>query len=409
VPAPAVPAPAVPAPVVVAPVVAPPPKATPKPPIAAPSPQRAFPAPRVAPGAASTQAGVGAGTGHVAANVAVPISEPPAAVPVTAPAAIPTAVPAPPAAMVMPIGEDTVDEVPEAPVSSLGFIDAMIAEEVGEYDGDVPVAQTNSAESPLLTFSMAGFSEADMALSKRFKEDFLRMKGENHFELLGIDRQVGSADVRKAYFKLVNDYHPDKLVGKPEAIQNLGAEIFNTIQDVYDTLTDSERRESYVAKVFYGREMEEEEAAVTTVETVFKADTFFKQGIGILNAGDLKGAHRAFEHAVEIYPQEPEYRACLGYTTFVLNYPKNKEIWQGAETLIQEALKENAKLDRGNYFMGQISLTKGKSTLARKYFVRALKANAKNVDAMKAYQRLKNAPKEEDKGVLSSLFSVFKK
>ena len=293
--------------------------------------------------------------------------------------------------------------------SGASFIDALIAEEVGEYEGEVPVAARDTSKDPLLVFSMAGFSEDQIETAQRFREAYSRMKQVNYFELLDVDRQANSADIRKAYFKLAKDYHSDRLYGMPEPVQGLGKENFALIQLAYDTLTDPEQREQYVSSVFYGKQIEEEEAAVAKVQTVLRADTIFKKGIGLLNAGQLKGAHNAFQRAMELYPQEPEYRACLGYTTFKMNYPRNRAVWEAAEQEIIEAVKANPKLDRGNYFLGRVNLAKGKPNRARRYFVRALKANPRNMDAMREYQAIKNAETEEEQGLFSSLFSRFKK
>lgn len=308
-------------------------------------------------------------------------------------------------------------EAPEAAQTSsegggLGFIGSLIAEEVGEYSGPLPVSKAAPVSS-LLEFSMAGFTPDQVTLANRFREDYKDLKDKHYFDILGIDRSANTAQVQVAYHKMMKKYHPDVLQGKmgelPEPLSKLALELFQLAQKSYDTLSNAEEREQYVSSVFYGKQIEEEEAAVAKVETVLKADAVFKKGIGMLNAGHLRGAHNLFQKAVDMYGEEPEYQACLGYTTFKLNYPKNADTWEAAEQRVLDAIKENPKSDRANYFMGQISLAKKKPKTARKYFVRAVKANPRNVDAMREYQKLKNATPVEEKGVISSFFSRFKK
>lgn len=75
-------------------------------------------------------------------------------------------------------------------------------------------------------------------------EDFKR--GENirtargrrdPYEVLGIDRTASREDIRKAYRRLVNKYHPDKVVHLGEEFQALAEEKFKEIQEAYQELT----------------------------------------------------------------------------------------------------------------------------------------------------------------------------
>jgi DnaJ-domain-containing protein 1 len=229
-----------------------------------------------------------------------------------------------------------------------------------------------------MDFSMSAFTAPQRDLANRFKDDFLRMANQNYFDLLGVDRRAKAADIRKAYFTLAKEYHTDKLVNLPDPVQRLGTEMFNIIQNAYDTLTDSELREKYVAATFYGK-ANQDEAAIEEVQAVLQADQHFKTGMGLLNAGNLSGAHAAFSRARELYTKEPEYNACYGYTLFKLNYPGNAEKCEEGERLLHDALRANPKLDRANLFLGRIYLTKGNDEQAGKYFVRALKINGLRV------------------------------
>lgn len=290
-----------------------------------------------------------------------------------------------------------------------GFsIDDMIADEIGELDVPIPVVPRKVDSDPLLDFSMSGFSPDQKDLANKFKDDFVRMHSQNFFELLGIERQAKQADVRKAYFTLAKEYHTDRLVTLPEPVQRLGREIFDLIQKAYDTLTDQEQRDKYVAATFYGKQ-DDEEAAVQEVTTVLQADQHYKTGIGLLNAGNLKGAHAAFTRARELYPKEPEYNACYGYTLFKLSYPNLTERCEEGEKLIHDAIRQNPKLDRANVFLGRIYLSKDNQEMAARYFVRALKINGSNLEAGRELQAMKNRRDQQDSSLLGSFFGRFKK
>lgn len=62
----------------------------------------------------------------------------------------------------------------------------------------------------------------------------------DYYEVLGVPRGAGSAEIKSAYRKLAVKYHPDKNPGDREA-----EEKFKEIGEAYDVLSDSEMRSRY--------------------------------------------------------------------------------------------------------------------------------------------------------------------
>src|SRR5438874_5555887 len=60
------------------------------------------------------------------------------------------------------------------------------------------------------------------------------------YEALGVAKNASAADLKKAYRKLVQQYHPDKNPGDAEAETR-----FKEIQHAYDVLSDPEKRKQY--------------------------------------------------------------------------------------------------------------------------------------------------------------------
>lgn len=58
------------------------------------------------------------------------------------------------------------------------------------------------------------------------------------YEILGVDETAGDAEVKKAYRRLMNQHHPDKLVSKglPEEMIKLATEKSQEIRRAYDTI-----------------------------------------------------------------------------------------------------------------------------------------------------------------------------
>src|ERR1700722_13403752 len=63
---------------------------------------------------------------------------------------------------------------------------------------------------------------------------------QDYYELLGVSRTAGVKDIRAAYRKLARKYHPDLNPGDKTA-----EEKFKQIQEAYDVLSDTKKRQVY--------------------------------------------------------------------------------------------------------------------------------------------------------------------
>jgi DnaJ like chaperone protein len=63
----------------------------------------------------------------------------------------------------------------------------------------------------------------------------------NAYRILGVDRSSGDAEVKKAYRRLMNQHHPDKLIAKglPEEMIKLATEKTREIKDAYELIKAS--------------------------------------------------------------------------------------------------------------------------------------------------------------------------
>ena len=67
-------------------------------------------------------------------------------------------------------------------------------------------------------------------------------RAKSPYEALGVSKTASPDEIKKAYRKLVREYHPDKKPGDKEA-----EERFKEIQGAYDVLSDPEKRKQYDA------------------------------------------------------------------------------------------------------------------------------------------------------------------
>ncbi len=62
----------------------------------------------------------------------------------------------------------------------------------------------------------------------------------DYYEVLGINKQAESSEIKKAYRKLAKKYHPDANEGNPEAEQQ-----FKEVTEAYNVLSDPEKKKLY--------------------------------------------------------------------------------------------------------------------------------------------------------------------
>src|SRR5256712_11616057 len=69
---------------------------------------------------------------------------------------------------------------------------------------------------------------------------------QDYYELLGVARKASAKDIRTAFRKLARKYHPDLNPGDKSA-----EEKFKQLQEAYDVLSDSKKRQMYDQYGFY--------------------------------------------------------------------------------------------------------------------------------------------------------------
>ena len=310
--------------------------------------------------------------------------------------------------------------VVDEPDSDLGVgldLSALIAAEVGEPDAD-PFGDDeddeddpfgDDAEDVLETQQQ---SDALQANALRARLEVLEA-AENYFEVLGIHWDASSADYRKAYFALANELHPDRWQGRNEEVQDLADELFAKVAEAWATLGDEEKRKTYVEREIHGIKSEDE-LAMEKVQAILAAEDVFKSGLALYRRGKVTAAHDKFKEAHDMVPEEAEFQAYYGYTTWHAAYNKGDEMSANdAHMMVERAVESHVKLDAGLVLLGLIYKAKGQHKRALASYKRAMEMNASNPDAELQIRRLaadmqrKKAKKDEADRKSKGLFGRF--
>lgn len=230
----------------------------------------------------------------------------------------------------------------------------------------------------------------------------------DHFAVLGVSWRDPPETIRRAYLTLARELHPDRFAGEPDLIRQAAEDLFEKVRAAWEMLGEDSKREAYIAKVIRG-EKTEEELAMEKVKAVLEAEGAFKRALNEYYAGRIAPAHELFKLAAERVPDEAEYAAYHGYTTWRLNYGKDERAADEGLGRIHDAVKQNEKLDAGYVLLGLVQRQLGDEAAAKKSFVQALRIRPANPDAARELKRLEakaaaQPPPEAAGGLLSRLF-----
>jgi DNA-binding response OmpR family regulator/curved DNA-binding protein CbpA len=224
-----------------------------------------------------------------------------------------------------------------------------------------------------------GGAPEERDLRERLAQIATQFKRMDYFQILGIQPQATKDEIKRAYFGLAKEYHPDKHFGTYSAeIRNLAAEIFDLVTTAHDTLTDQEDRERYLAELAKGVKKEVSDA----VSKILAAEGKFQKGDEMLRKRSYREAHQLFDEAVSLYPEEGEFHAYLGWALFQMS-PRDEAAAQKAMDHIETAIRLNPRLDKSYLFLGYIYKATGRPDKAEKQFEKAIQCNPDCVEALR--------------------------
>jgi len=140
----------------------------------------------------------------------------------------------------------------------------------------------------------------------------------DHYEVLGIDADASAAAVKKAYFARAKRFHPDAVARLGlSTIRREANELFARIARAYQVLSDPKQREAYAPG---GQEKKPSKEA----NRLAQAETLFRKGEILAKVGNFKGALDFLRPCVELWPEEADYQALLGWALYKAR-PSNPE------------------------------------------------------------------------------------
>ncbi len=191
-------------------------------------------------------------------------------------------------------------------------LQALISEAIGrKKDEEVDTSRVELLEEE---------SGVEHAVSfESIRRIFDALEGKNHYEVLGVESTVSSAEIKKAYFRLAKAYHPDRhhQPGMEEAHQMLDT-LFDRLTQAYDTLLNAAARRRYDETQALQRHPpsrpKPEEARQREQQAVDQS----RRGESALVNGNADEAIYCLEWAIQLDGKKARYHALLGQALAVV-------------------------------------------------------------------------------------------
>ncbi len=253
------------------------------------------------------------------------------------------------------------------------------------------------------TYGSKGDKEA-LAKREAFLKEYVRMMELDYFTLLGVKETDTREQVRKAYFKLVKTYHPDRffednsLIDLKDKVNSL----FQRITDAHETLSDSKARARYEND----RKGKSQQSTGTNLEKLLMAETAFQKGMSLFRSRRYDEAQQLFVQALEGNPDEAEYLLYQAWSAYKSEV-RSPERTNQTRTNLLRAAELNPKLSQTHLFLGYICKDEGKETEARRRFERAIQADPNCTEALRELRLMSMRGEKSDKdkkGLLGKMF-----
>ena len=207
----------------------------------------------------------------------------------------------------------------------------------------------------------------------------------DHFALLGVDDKATDERIRKAYFQLARQLHPDRLasLGMTDDDKD-GQRLFAQVNAAFGVLSDPERRAEYMDILRRGGEAAvraEQAKADALLNKTLQAEEAYHRGDGLLRRNALPQAIAELRKAVELAPDEADYQTLLTWAEFCAASDKMSAAGPTCAKLIK-TIKKSPQAVLPRFYLGRVERMIGRDKEALKVFESVLNIDPEHPEAI---------------------------
>ncbi|MCW8893721.1 MAG: response regulator [Deltaproteobacteria bacterium] len=241
----------------------------------------------------------------------------------------------------------------------------------------------------------------DDKLRRKILDDYGRIMDADYFEALGLSRQSGPSEARRAYYRLAKEYHPDRFLGSglSAEMSNKINQMFQYITQAYTVLSDPDTCADYLDELVNGPKKS------IDIHQVIEAESAYQEGRALLKVRRYAAAAKLLQRAIELSPEEPEYMTHFAWALFK-SAPEKPGIQNQALEVLLASRESNPSFDLTHLYLGHVYHVQGKERQSEKSFEMAVQANPDCTEALREL-RLINLRREQAPPQSKGLFKKF--
>jgi len=210
-------------------------------------------------------------------------------------------------------------------------------------------------------------SEDEYAFMQKVDDMCIKLDRLSSTELLDVDENADEETIKKNYYKLTREFHPDRYFGTADpSLKDKLTSIFDALTKAYTVLKDK-----------VGVEVRREEVRGNGIE-------HFKHGVEAFKRSNFREAADSFKSAIDIEPKNAKYWSYLS-----LSFSKIPDMLEDAEKSLFETIQIEPNNADHYANLGLIYLMQNAKKMAREQFEKALKLDPGNIKAKKGIEKSK--------------------
>jgi len=246
-------------------------------------------------------------------------------------------------------------------------------------------------------------------IRQRIVVAFEAMQNQDHFELLGLERNANDVQVKEAYSRMVKLFHPDAHRDPALSdVKDMGTKVFHRITEAWDTMRTRESRRRYeaglprVAKTGTVPEpiYDSSDAATEAIQGAWVARESLRMAEMYIIADNPREAINLLESAI---PRLEGHEAVRAKVAWARAMARNPKALRQAQQVLNELVEQNPRAHEAYLALGDIYRVSAMHSRAISSYRKVLELDPANHHAKAALRDLEG-PEPGSRGLLKKIF-----